>query len=692
MVQMFSQFGITEVGNGSGSWEGNDYTYNYRTEWNEGYLEEFEAISVESLILLLKTKNINDFTQDDFGSLGLGTLRDGNTTYENFKWAPDVNKKDIIDAPDEEELCGDGDKQDSEYEWASPERIEFVVTEDDKEDLNFILINQANSRTTLDDSEEVDISDIEYGITKFSFINNKGEVKFEIECDDIMEFDGEVAIVLKNSNWGLINNTGYLLVDFGEYHYINEFNQGYSKVSKGDDSDLRDGLINVKGELVIECKYIIKSFSEGLVPFANNKQGLWGYMDLTQNIVINNMFDDAEVFCEGLAAVCKNSKWGFIDKKGVMVIDFIYDEARSFCSGLSRVKLNAKIGYINNKGRNITGYIYDNGYNFTNNYAIVSKDEENWGMINTSGKEIIICAYDEIQPMSEGLVTAKLGDYWGYLNEMGETVILFKYDSAGCFSEGLASVEIDGKSGYIDRAGRVKIDFLYKIASEFKNGLAKVEYLIDDETIETSSNSSFQKNDNYQFFTVTIGDKEWATTNLNVDTFRNGDQITQAKTNKEWEKAGEDKKPAWCYYENKVKNGEKYGKLYNWYAVSDSRGLAPLGWEIPSYKEWNQLVEFLGGNLWGAGNKLKSDEGWREDENGNNESGFSGLPGGSRWDDGDFLDNLLSGYWWTSTECENDDEEESPTAWGATLDYSTEFLEIDEIDMGRGYSVRCIKK
>jgi hypothetical protein len=157
MVQMFSQFGITEVGTGSGSWEGNFYTYEYRTEWNEGYLEHYDAISVEALIELLKTKNINDFNQDDLGSLGIGTLRNGNTTYENFKWADSVSKKEIKNAPDEEELCNDGDKQDSEYLWDSPERIEFVVTEDDKKDLNFILINKANKSSEIENSEEDNI-------------------------------------------------------------------------------------------------------------------------------------------------------------------------------------------------------------------------------------------------------------------------------------------------------------------------------------------------------------------------------------------------------------------------------------------------------------------------------------------------------------------------------------------------------
>jgi hypothetical protein len=301
-------------------------------------------------------------------------------------------------------------------------------------------------------------------------------VQFEIECDDIVDFDGEVAKVLKNGEWGLIDNKGDLIINFGEYLYINEFNEGYSKVSIGDDNDSKDGIIDKNGEIIIECNYTFKNYGEGLVPFADEEKGLWGYMSLNKKIVIQNTYDDVDKFSEGLAAVCKKLKWGFIDNKGDLVIDFIFDEAGSFCSGISRVKLGDKIGYIDKKGKNITGYIYENGYYITNNYAIVSKDDEYWGMINLSGKEIINCEYDEIQPMSEGLIPAKTGDYWGYLDEKGETVIDFQFDRADCFSEGLASVELNGRSRYIDRYGNIKLDYPFSSTSEFKNGLAKVEF------------------------------------------------------------------------------------------------------------------------------------------------------------------------------------------------------------------------
>jgi uncharacterized protein (TIGR02145 family) len=105
--------------------------------------------------------------------------------------------------------------------------------------------------------------------------------------------------------------------------------------------------------------------------------------------------------------------------------------------------------------------------------------------------------------------------------------------------------------------------------------------------------------------TVTIGTQVWMTKNLNVATFRNGDPIPEAKTDEEWERAGAEGKPAWCYYNNDPKNGTKYGKLYNWYAVNDPRGLAPSGYHVPPDAEWTILTDYLGGE-YDAGTKVKS--------------------------------------------------------------------------------------
>ncbi|MFH0735694.1 MAG: fibrobacter succinogenes major paralogous domain-containing protein, partial [bacterium] len=101
--------------------------------------------------------------------------------------------------------------------------------------------------------------------------------------------------------------------------------------------------------------------------------------------------------------------------------------------------------------------------------------------------------------------------------------------------------------------------------------------------------NQYKKRKNRRGTSVLIDDQTWTKENLNVDKYRNGEIIPEAKTNAEWIKAGEEGNPAWCYYNNDPENGKKYGKLYNWHAVNDPRGLAPEGWHIPTEAEFETL-------------------------------------------------------------------------------------------------------
>ena len=201
---------------------------------------------------------------------------------------------------------------------------------------------------------------------------------------------------------------------------------------------------------------------------------------------------------------------------------------------------------------------------------------------------------------------------------------------------------------------------------------------------------------------VVIGDQVWMTQNLDVDKFRNGDLIPEAKTEEEWLLAWKNKQPAWCNYENDPSNGEKYGKLYNWYAVKDPRGLAPEGWHIPTDAEWTKLSAYLGDEEDEVGVKMKSISGWNDNGNGTNSSGFSGLAGGARQEGGLFFDvGYLVGYW-SSTEkdyelFENSGEvdvidfDPKGFAWFRSLNYYDGGVYRNRNSKGRGYSVRCIK-
>jgi|GEM_PF-1921210 len=127
---------------------------------------------------------------------------------------------------------------------------------------------------------------------------------------------------------------------------------------------------------------------------------------------------------------------------------------------------------------------------------------------------------------------------------------------------------------------------------------------------------------------IKIGELDWCTKNLNINTYRNGDIIPQVQDPSEWKNLTTG---AWCYITDNTSYGKTYGKLYNWYAVTDSRRLAPEGYRIPSKEDWLGLIEYLGGRN-AAGQKMKSKDNWLVGDKSypTNYSGFSGLPAGAR--------------------------------------------------------------
>jgi uncharacterized protein (TIGR02145 family) len=201
---------------------------------------------------------------------------------------------------------------------------------------------------------------------------------------------------------------------------------------------------------------------------------------------------------------------------------------------------------------------------------------------------------------------------------------------------------------------------------------------------DSLKNETTKVNQIYNFKTVTIGSQVWMSQNLDVDKFQNGDTIPRARTDFEWARAGKLKQPAWCYYNNDSVNGKKYGRIYNWYAINDKRGLAPAGWHVPSQADWTSLANQLGGERV-AGAKIRF-TGEKKNEN-TNESGFTGLLSGFRAIDGRFLNYGIAGYWWSSTES-------SPvTGWCYTISYFGSSLNADRLGYKQmGFYVRFVKE
>jgi uncharacterized protein (TIGR02145 family) len=194
-----------------------------------------------------------------------------------------------------------------------------------------------------------------------------------------------------------------------------------------------------------------------------------------------------------------------------------------------------------------------------------------------------------------------------------------------------------------------------------------------------SSDSNTTKGDTgkvvkqYNYKSVTIGSQEWMAENLQTSTFRNGDAIPEAKTAKEWLAAYRSESPAWCYYKNNPKNGKKFGKLYNWYAVNDPRGLAPTGWHVPTDAEWQTLITSLGG-MGAAFAKLKAPD------------GFAAKPCGARYfKDASFNHMGRITFWWSASK--ND----KWNAWYHAMHFGYRQVGRDKGGMNTGHSVRCIK-
>ena len=191
---------------------------------------------------------------------------------------------------------------------------------------------------------------------------------------------------------------------------------------------------------------------------------------------------------------------------------------------------------------------------------------------------------------------------------------------------------------------------------------------------------------------IMIGHQIWMPQNLAVSTFRNGDTIPEAKSRKEWIAYLRNRQPAWCYYENDSLNAEN-GKLYNWFAVNDSRQLAPAGWHIPTGKEWQELYDFLGGDTADVADQMKSTYGWKQGRNGSNSSGFNALPAGSRSfpllgpkDGFNFMGNHA--IWWTSSPPTKLQDVRMCFALYRTGKPNPIFVWESILN---GYSVRCIK-
>ena len=202
--------------------------------------------------------------------------------------------------------------------------------------------------------------------------------------------------------------------------------------------------------------------------------------------------------------------------------------------------------------------------------------------------------------------------------------------------------------------------------------------------------------DGNAYDTVVIGTQVWMSKNLRVSKYRNGDPIPTNLNNTVWQN---DTSGAYAIYNNTTTNDSIYGKLYNWYAVADPRGLCPVGWHVPSDAEWQTLETALGmpaaelnnqgsrGSAQNVGGKMKSVSPlWLSNNAGaTNSSGFAGLPGGNRNNIITYFGIGDDGYWWSSTQVS------TTNAWFRNLNYSMGYVYRNYLNKSYGFSVRCVR-
>jgi uncharacterized protein (TIGR02145 family) len=188
--------------------------------------------------------------------------------------------------------------------------------------------------------------------------------------------------------------------------------------------------------------------------------------------------------------------------------------------------------------------------------------------------------------------------------------------------------------------------------------------------------------------TVIIGAQTWMKENLKTTKYRNGDAI--GTTNPATLDISSEAMPKFQWaYDGNESNATVYGRLYTWYAVTDSRNVCPTGWHVPTVVEWRNLINFLGGEV--AAHGILKEAGvahWKSpNTDATDERGFTALPGGSHWPTGEFVDMGMYVHYWTATEA-NATEANRVLLNYKYLGANTVFSSADK---KIGWSERCVK-
>ncbi|MCL2281947.1 MAG: WG repeat-containing protein [Fibromonadales bacterium] len=450
--------------------------------------------------------------------------------------------------------------------------------------------------------------------------------------------DGVAWVQEENQPPMLIDKKGKMILQIDSLKYAGNFNNGIAKIGVlSQEKGLIEKFINKNGEeAIITTGEHMGDFSDGLYSFNNAETGKWGYKNQNGEIVINEQFDYADEFSDGMAIIRNDVKFGVIDKKGNYLINPQYEYMEYDSVGLFVVELGEKYGWINKKGETVINPQFDAASSFDGNK----------------------------------LAPVRIGSKSGYINKNGEIAINPQFDEVDNFRGNYAKVVNNDKLGFIDQKGNFVMqciydydywqifgDILYEMRSPEHISYEHIRFILPEqfvlpyEQLEKREKSYFEaerkrntsdfkgSRDGKEYKSVKIGKQVWMAENLNYE----------AKGSK-------------CH----SNNCDVYGRLYNWATVmaldqncsskscasqiqSKHKGICPDGWHIPSDADWDTLMTAVGGAST-AGTKLKATSGWNSNGNGTDIYGFSALPSGHGYSDGSFDYVGSRGYWWSSTE------------------------------------------
>ncbi|GER58342.1 WG repeat-containing protein [Patiriisocius marinus] len=299
---------------------------------------------------------------------------------------------------------------------------------------------------------------------QWGFINTSGDWVIEPEYDKVKPFNSGYALVLIDKHWNYIDkNNKVLQTPVKEKYYdFNKFGVAFYSIDK------KVGLINTKGEVVLEPKYnVIKPFVDGYAKVRVDDK--WGMIDTSGKEFVPAIYDEIGDYRGQGIAVRKGDSFGILVEGSMNIISGA-DKVWDFPEGekLTYARKDKKVGFVNAKGAWIISPQYYKARAFSNGLAPVFNDDA-WGYIDETGKEIIAFQFRDAETFADnGLAPVKEKKLWGFIDKTGKMVIPAQYAiSAG----GLNIFSKNNPKGFLGNLARVKYEKSWGFIDEQGNPL-----------------------------------------------------------------------------------------------------------------------------------------------------------------------------------------------------------------------------